>query len=47
MSAIQRAPVDDLGNINIHGRSGFVAILKVETVVTNVFEDISASLLFQ
>jgi len=46
MTAIQRAVVDDLGNINVHGREGIVVLLKIETAIADIFEDISASDLF-
>lgn len=46
MSATQRAVVDDLGNINVHGRAGLVAIVKVETAVVDTYSNISASLMY-
>lgn len=45
MTAIQRALVDDLGNINVHGRSGMVIVFKVETSTEGTYENISASTL--
>ncbi len=45
MTAIQRAVVDDLGNINVHGRSGLEIVWKVKNAEGN-FLDISASDLF-
>jgi hypothetical protein len=46
MTAQQRPVVDDLGNITVHGRSGLVIVVKVETETSGVYEDISASDLF-
>lgn len=45
MTATQRAVVDDLGNINIHGRSGLVVVWKVKNAEGS-YLDISASDLF-
>ncbi len=46
MTAQQRAVVDDLGNIAVHGRSGLVIVVKVETATEGVYEDISERALF-
>lgn len=46
MAAEQRPVVDDLGNIAVHGRSGLVLVVKIETATAGVYEDISASDLF-
>jgi len=46
MTAQQRAVVDDLGNIAVHGRSGLVLVVKIETAVAGVYEDISEKDLF-
>lgn len=46
MTAIQKAVVDDLGNINVHGRAGLVITFKIETATEDVYENISASDLF-
>lgn len=46
MTAIQRAVVDDLGNINVHGRSGLVVVVKIETATEGEYEDISDRDLF-
>lgn len=46
MAAEQRPVVDDLGNIAVHGRSGLVLVVKIETATSGVYEDISASDLF-
>lgn len=46
MAAEQRPVVDDLGNIAVHGRSGLVLVVKIETATAGVYENISASDLF-
>lgn len=46
MTAQQRAVVDDSGNINVHGRSGLVIVVKVETDTEDVYRDISDDDLF-
>jgi hypothetical protein len=46
MTAQQRAVVDDLGNIAVHGRSGLVLVVKIETTTAGTYEDISARDLF-
>ena len=46
MTAEQRPVVDDLGNIAVHGRSGLVIVVKIETATAGVYENISASDLF-
>ena len=46
MTAIQRAVVDDLGNIQVHGREGIVVLLKIETATAGVYENIADADLF-
>ena len=46
MTAEQRPVVDDLGNIAVHGRSGLVLVVKIETTTAGTYEDISARDLF-
>lgn len=45
MTAIQKAVVDDLGNINVHGRSGLEIVWKIKDADANLI-NISASDLF-
>jgi hypothetical protein len=46
MTAQQRAVVDDLGNIAVHGRSGLVLVVKIETATAGTYENISARNLY-